>query len=136
MERDKMHNKKDTDAEQVVGQTWYNKVGVAEIWRWIKAFTAGGGLPAKVIEVTGGATYEAVAGDWITVDATAGDSIVTVPSSIENKGLEINISKIDATANIVTINAVDLIDGTTPQVLTVQWDNASIVSMGTYWKVK
>ena len=70
-------------------------------------------------------------------DATAGAMTITLYHASKRTGTQINISKTDSSANIVTIDAqsTETIDGETTQTLETQYDNLTIISDGTNWKV-
>lgn len=79
----------------------------------------------------------AVAGDEvvISVDASAGDVTVTLPSAVTYPDRNYYIKKVDSTFNFVFVQAagVQTIDGANTQRLSVQYETMQIVSDGTGW---
>lgn len=79
----------------------------------------------------------AVAGDEvvISVDASAGDVTVTLPSAVIYPDRNYYIKKIDSTFNFVFVQAagVQTIDGQNTQRLSVQYETMQIVSDGSGW---
>ncbi len=75
--------------------------------------------------------YTAVSGDIILATATA-SFVVTIPLAASNTNGIIQVKKIDASANTVTLTASgsDKIDGLASQVLGVQYDSVNLVSDG------
>lgn len=71
-------------------------------------------------------------GDLLICDATGGAITITLPSAINNAGKEINIKKIDSSANqiIVDGNGAETIDGEVTQSISAQHENLTIVSDG------
>jgi hypothetical protein len=71
----------------------------------------------------------------VTVDATDGDVVVPLPGVAGNNGRELNIKKIDSSANTVTVTpeGAETIDGDPDAVLTVQWESVRIMSDGIRW---
>jgi hypothetical protein len=72
----------------------------------------------------------------ILIDASLGNRQVTVLSAIGNQGRILNVKKIDATANIVTLLPIvggQTIDGAPTYVLTVQYQSVTIQSDNANW---
>ena len=71
----------------------------------------------------------------VLVDATAGPRLITLPTAVGIRGRFYEIKKIDATVNIVTIdaNGVQTIDGLLNQLLIAQWSTFAMVSDGANW---
>lgn len=71
----------------------------------------------------------------LTVDASGGARIITLPAASQSTRRIYTIKKIDASANTVTIdaNAAETIDGAVTQVLTAQWQAITIQCDGTAW---
>lgn len=73
----------------------------------------------------------------ILVDCTSGGIIVNLPAAANYSGMSYSISKIDATANAVTVtaNGAELIDGSATYSLSVLNYYVVVVSTGTGWKI-
>lgn len=71
----------------------------------------------------------------VGVDASGAVKVITLPAAASNTGREYNISKRDASANTVTIdaNAAELINGSVTLVVSVQYDSYTIRCDGTGW---
>lgn len=99
----------------------------------IKAFLAAlaqnnqGGISGATVTKTG--NYTATSSDFlILVDATAGNLVITTP---QNAGQVLNVKKIDASANTVTITpASGQIDGAATKVISTQYTNVQFESNG------
>lgn len=76
-----------------------------------------------------------VADTYINVDATSGAVTILLPAASGNTGLELNVKKIDSSANAVIVdgNASETIDGATTKNITVQNDAFTFVCDGTGW---
>lgn len=81
------------------------------------------------------ANYTVLTGDWVAgknssldleVDATSGNITITLPSAANIQGYTVYVTKIDASANTVTINTTS--GGNT---LTAQWQSRTFKSNGT-----
>ncbi len=70
----------------------------------------------------------------IGADAAGGNLTFTLPGAAANPGKIFSISKVDATANTVTITSSDPISGGT-LVLGEQWESAVIQAMGGAWVI-
>lgn len=95
-----------------------------------------GGVTANIITVS--SNYAVIAQDLtILVNATGGNRTITLPAAASNNGRVLNIKKIDASGNTVTIdgNASETIDGATTQVITTQWTSYQIQSDGSAWYI-
>jgi hypothetical protein len=82
------------------------------------------------------ADYTSTANDGtLTFDATTGNLTCTLETAVGANGRIHVITKIDSSANTVTIdgNASETINGTTTLVLSAQWDKAVIQSDGANW---
>lgn len=76
----------------------------------------------------------AVTDEVVLVDATSGPLQVTLAAAVA--GRRATVKKVDATANVVTVQpAAGLIDGAAAVNLPAQWDSVSVVSDGTNWFV-
>ena len=71
---------------------------------------------------------------YVRADASAGNMTITLPTALVMAGLEINVKKIDATANTVTISGSS-IDGVTTKVLSGLNVFTSIVSNSTVFSI-
>jgi len=93
-------------------------------------------LVSKIVETA--VDYTAITNDFIAVDTTVATRTITLPLASSSIGIEINISKIDASSNDVIIDTTssELINGQLTLTLTTQWDNVTLVSIGTYWIIK
>lgn len=69
------------------------------------------------------------------VDATAGAITVNLPKAAESNGRILNIKKIDASGNAVTIDGdgAETIDGAATAVIALQWVCITVQSDGTQW---
>lgn len=65
-------------------------------------------------------------------DATSGAFTVTIPSALTTAGRQILITKIDASANAITVAAAgtDTIQGSATISLAAQWNKALLISNG------
>lgn len=100
--------------------------------------TGKGAFGAEVVEAiaTKTANYTATVHDTtILCDATAGAVTVALPAASTMTGRTLNVKKIDASANAVTIdpNGAELVDGASTKDTTTQWVNIPVVSNGTAW---
>jgi hypothetical protein len=70
-------------------------------------------------------------------DATAGPVTVNLPSAASSVNRVINIKKVDASANTVTVdgNGTETIDGGLTAVLTIQWESITLISDGSQWLI-
>jgi hypothetical protein len=94
------------------------------------------GLGQTLAISTKTAAYTLVSTDaTILSDATSAGFIVTLPAAASNSGRIYNIKKIDATGNVVTVdaNGSETIDGSLSQTLDAQWESITIQSNGTAW---
>jgi len=89
----------------------------------------GGGREVKHIDASFTAPWSII----LLCDATSAAITVTLPRP--DKGLEIDIKKIDSSVNAITIDGEgsDTIDGSLTQIITTQWDSATLVADGTSW---
>lgn len=73
--------------------------------------------------------------DYISINASSVNIILTLPSAIGLSGKILYLKKIDNTTNIVTINTngSETIDNTSSYLLSSQWDSIVIISNGTNW---
>jgi len=90
--------------------------------------------PLNVVGATFNITLT-VANDLVLVDATGGNITVTLPSATIQPGKQIDIKKIDSSANIVTIatDGSETIDGTSTAVLSSQHDSVTVASDASNW---
>lgn len=81
-------------------------------------------------------TYQATVQDRVILcDASGGAFTVTLPAVAAAVGVELDIKKIDATANAVTVDgsSAETIDGDLTKVLSAQWSNITVTSDGVEW---
>lgn len=73
----------------------------------------------------------------VKADASAGNVTVNLPAAAGAANRIINIKKMDATANTVTVdgNGAETIDSGATAVLTVQWECITVISDGTQWLI-
>jgi len=73
--------------------------------------------------------------DYILVDASSAAVTYTLPRAVA--GVELDIKKIDSTANLLTIdgNGSETIDGATTATLSSQYDSVTVASDGTAWHI-
>lgn len=100
-------------------------------------------LPENVVAVPGAvATRTVTAAYTITIsdrvilcDATVGAFTVSLPASLASIGRQFYIKKIDASSNVVTIDAdaTEEVDGGLTADLTTQYESVTLVSDGTAW---
>lgn len=69
----------------------------------------------------------------VIVDATAGPVMVTLPDVADQKGRDVTVKKIDASANDVTIDGDANIDGAATLVISTQYDAYTVMSGETQW---
>jgi hypothetical protein len=85
--------------------------------------------------VTKSANYTVTATDYtILVDATAGAVTLTLPAS-PLVGQELNIKKVDSSANAVTITTTATIDGASSLIIPAQWQAYYMQWSGTAWYI-
>jgi hypothetical protein len=95
-----------------------------------------GSFNAELVSIVNSdSPYTAAAVEVIIADATSGAITVNLPDAAGNTGRRYSIKKVDATANLVTIDGDggDTIDGQTTKVLSDQYDSVTVVSDGTNW---
>jgi hypothetical protein len=95
----------------------------------------GGGETAVINPAT---PYTPTTGDVIDWDCIAGNKAVDLPDASTNTDMQINISKSDATANTITINALgaDTINGSASITVTTQYEVITLFSTGARWLIK
>ena len=76
-----------------------------------------------------------LADEYVPVDATSGNRIITLPKSIsKNKGKIFEVSKRDSSSNLVTVTAdtdlPDLINGSATLIISFQYSAARICADG------
>ena len=89
-----------------------------------------------VTTVTG--AYVVTAADYsILGDATGGALSVTLPPSASSDRRVLQVKKIDASANAVTVDGYEseLVEDAATQALTLQGENLMLVCDGTQWRV-
>jgi len=81
------------------------------------------------------ASFTVAHGGFYKVDATSGAVTVTLPAAASNTGMRLDIKKIDASGNAVTVdgNAAETIDGAATVTLSSQYDDVTVVCDGTEW---
>jgi len=86
--------------------------------------------PPRTFTVT--AAYTATQSDGlILVDCTAAGVTVTIPDPVKSQGQRLNIKKIDATVNVVTIGGT--VDNTLNPTIVTQYVSLELMSDGTSW---
>lgn len=95
------------------------------------------GSPLNISVVTKTGAYTAVNGNVVLSDASSGGFTVTLPAAASNANAKIDIKKIDATGNIVTIdgNASETIDGGLTATLLNQYESITLVCDGANWYI-
>lgn len=94
-----------------------------------------GVIPAfntRTVDIDTGLT----ASDYLVlVDATAAAVTVDLPPAASKEGYQIVVKKIDASANVVTVDASasETIDGATTKDLSSQYESVTVASDGTEW---
>jgi len=84
--------------------------------------------------------YAAAWGEDIEVDCTAGNVVINLPQSVGNNGKKISITRVDGTANTLTVNtfAGETLNGAaTFAALVTQYDSLTAKANGTvsyYWR--
>lgn len=74
--------------------------------------------------------------DIVYVDATSAAITITLPDVRRFWGFPFNVKKVDASANVVTVDAgATTIDGAATFPLTVQYQSVTLISDGTEWWV-
>jgi hypothetical protein len=73
----------------------------------------------------------------VLVNAGAGDVTISLPTAVNNTGLHFIIKKLDASENLVIINAdgVEVIDESITAEIDIQFDAFRIVSDGSNWQI-
>lgn len=93
---------------------------------------------SAVAVVTVTAAYSVQAADYSVLgNATGGAFSVTLPPSASSDRRVLQVKKIDASANAVTVDgyASELVEDATTQPLTLQGENLMLVCDGTQWRV-
>lgn len=77
--------------------------------------------------------YTASWGDDLEVNSTSGAVTINLPTAVDNNGKWIYITKIDSTANDITVdaNSTETINGSTTLTLSTQWETKIFKSNGT-----
>ena len=77
--------------------------------------------------------YSATWGEDLEVDCSGGVVVINLPTAIGNNGDIINVTKIDSSVNVVTIDAftTQTINGQLTQTISNQWDSAPFKSNNT-----
>jgi hypothetical protein len=103
-----------------------------------------GGLSLPTRTITSAGNTSATINDYtIRCDATAGDQTIDLPTaasaynSTDGTGLIINIKKVDASSNKVTIdgNSIELVDYQETEVLNNRGESLTLQSNGTSWDI-
>jgi hypothetical protein len=105
-------------------------------WMRIASREINGLLRAKKNIVTKTAAHTLVEGeDGVYGDATAGAFSVTLPKAALFEGRSFIITKIDASANAVTVDGdgAETISGAATVALGVQWQSTTVLSNGSNW---
>lgn len=82
------------------------------------------------------ATGSVAASDYaIMVDATTAAVTINLPAAASNTGRVLNVKKIDASGNAVTLdgNASETIDGATTLAIATQYQSYTVICDGTGW---
>lgn len=98
------------------------------------ADAAGGPIAINTVS----ANYSLLSSDCFKeVNAAGGPVVITLPTAASVPGRIFYIKKIDATANLVTLQAFgsETIDGSNTQTTTTQWESFSVISNGTAWRL-
>lgn len=88
--------------------------------------------------VTKSSGYAAAAGDDVILcNAVIGGFTITLPTAVGRKGKWYEIKKIDASANVITIDpaGVETIDGLVTDTLDIEGEAMLVISDGANWKV-
>lgn len=106
-------------------------------WNLISIFHEGIGLFGTVIRTVTTTQTLTVADGTVLGDATAGSIVETLPLAADCPGKIMNIKKMDASANTVTIdgNGTETIDGALTVVLGTQYASRQIQSTGAAWVI-
>lgn len=109
------------------------KPATGQIWLDTDATGTGTAVLPVVTKTSG---YTATTSDGIILcDASGGSFSVTLPAAASNTGRRYYVKKIDATANIVTVdgNGVETIDDSATVLLSSQYDAVTIACDGSEW---
>lgn len=73
----------------------------------------------------------------VLCDASGGAFTITLPTAVGRSGWRFDIKKIDATANVVTIDGdgSETIDGETAQIIVTQYNAITVISDGSNWSI-
>lgn len=71
----------------------------------------------------------------ILVNAVSGAVTVTLPTAADSENLRLDIKKIDASANAVTVTSAQNIDGTASKSLAFQYDSLTFVCSGSTYHI-
>lgn len=94
--------------------------------------------PEILLIVAKSGAYTLTAEDGLVIaDASGGTFTLTLPTAVGITGRVYRVKKIDATANVVTVdaNGAETIDGAVTATLTIQYEAITVVSDGTEWWV-
>lgn len=100
----------------------------------IAALEAVGAVYGTTRSVT--ATGSVAASDYaIMVDATSAAVTINLPAAASNTGRVLNVKKVDASGNAVTLdgNASETIDGATTLAIATQYQSYTVICDGTGW---
>jgi len=94
-----------------------------------------GAMTSGIRAVTATTDTATIQDGTILGNAASNAITITLPTAATSTGIIINIKKIDATGNAVTVdgNGSETIDDTTTAVLTGQYNRVSVQSDGTEW---
>lgn len=109
---------------QDLGNSW-----AVSVWRWFQSIQG-------IVTKTAAYTIEENVGH-VRVDCTGGAITITVPLALTRDGRRITITKVDSSANAVTIarSGSDTFNSATSLTLSTQWDSTTIISNGnTIWE--
>jgi hypothetical protein len=92
-------------------------------------------LANKIRTVTDAVVAATISDKTILADATTAPIIVNLPVAASTVGQIITVKKIDATANVVTLdpNGGELLDGGATRAISTQWSSLTIQCNGTAW---
>lgn len=92
--------------------------------RPVKSVTAAYTIDGKIEDV-----------DVVLADATSAAFTVTLPPANPYAGVAFTVKKTDASANAVTVDGAETIDGAANYALAAQYDAVTVISNGTAWHV-
>lgn len=109
--------------------------GILKASDWI-TFNAKGSSLSSVTSAT--TNYTAVSSDTVVLaDATGGSLTVTLPTAVGITGKVYRVKRQNSGANTVTVGttSAQTIDGSTTQILAIQYTSVDLVSDGSNWEI-